>query len=104
MLTHQGIDPTCSWEECEAMIFRALRKCSDCTAAAACRAWLAEPHPRGVYPSFCANGATFEACRIVLDSPLSAPTKAAPSPTFADAPPARGGILAEIDDLMGQFL
>jgi hypothetical protein len=104
MLAHQGIDPTRDWSGCEGMLFRALQKCATCTATEACRAWLAEPHPPGVYPSFCPNGATFEACRIFLDPPVSAPTNAAPSPALADPPSPRGGVLAEIEDLMGRFL
>src|SRR5438034_9497932 len=40
MLAHQGIDPTKGWKGCEELIFRAMRKCSDCAAPAACRLWL----------------------------------------------------------------
>jgi hypothetical protein len=102
MLTHQGIDPTRDWAACEAMLFNALRRCSNCPASEACRAWLSQTHPRGVYPSFCPNGATFEACRIVLDRPP--PTHEAAPPPVAEAPAPRGGVLAELDDLMGRFL
>jgi hypothetical protein len=94
-----------------------------------CSSWLAENHPRGTYPSFCPNGATFEACRIILD-PLVSPLKPAETDTFAwgepaadlgdpiiqqlaasdgeqsltQAPRHQSGILAELDELMGQFL
>src|SRR5712692_9381827 len=71
MLARQGIDPTRGWKGCEEMIFRAMRKCSDCSAQAACRSGLAENPSRGTYPRFCANGATFEACRISLDPHVS---------------------------------
>ncbi len=131
MLARQGIDPTKGWKGCEEMIFRAMRKCSDCATPETCRSWLAENHSRGTYPSFCANGATFEACRIILDprvSPLNlaeAETLVGGEPAvaevlgdpiiqqlaasdgvkpFTQAPRRRGGILAELDELMGQFL
>jgi hypothetical protein len=131
MLAHQGIDPTRGWNGCEEMIFRALRTCSSCGAQETCRSWLAENHPRGTYPSFCPNGATFEACRIILDPHVS-PLKSAETDTYARGEPAvaailgdpiiqqlaasdgaqsltqaprhQSGILAELDELMGQFL
>ena len=131
MLARQGIDPTRGWKGCEEMIFRAMRKCSDCSAPAACRLWLAENHSRGAYPSFCANGAAFEACRIVLD-PHVPPLNLAEPETFVSGEPAlatvlgdpmiqqlaasdgvqpftrapqpKGGNLAELDELIGQFL
>jgi hypothetical protein len=123
MLRHQGIDLTRNWTGCEAMIFRALQKCANCAATEACRAWLAEAHPRGVYPSFCPNGAMFEACRLFLDPRVSPPKLtgsctsekgelavvaggggAAIKQLGASNRVQEGGILAEIDQLMGQFL
>jgi Family of unknown function (DUF6455) len=131
MLAHQGIDPTRGWNGCEEMIFRALRTCSNCVAPETCRSWLAENHPRGTYPPFCPNGATFEACRIILDPHVS-PLKPAETDTYARGEPAVAGVLADpiiqqlaasdraplltqaprhqigiiaqLDELMGQFL
>jgi hypothetical protein len=131
MLARQGIDPTKGWKGCEKMILRAMRRCSNCAAPETCRSWLAENHPRGIYPSFCANGATLEACRIILDpdvSPLNvaeaeifvrrelavAEVLADPiiqqlaaadgAQPFTQAPRQKAGILAELDKLMGRFL
>jgi Family of unknown function (DUF6455) len=131
MLARQGIDPTRGWNGCEELIFRAMRTCSGCATPETCRSWLAGNHPRGTYPSFCANGATFEACRIILDPHVSPLNQAEPK-TFVRGEPAvveilgdpiirqlaasdgvqpftgaqahKSGILAELDELMGQFL
>src|SRR5690349_10748582 len=94
MLVRQGIDPTRGWKACEEMIFSAIRRCSGCASPEACRSWLAENHPRGTYPSFCTNGATFEACRIILDPQVSPLCLAEPE-SFVGGEPAVASILGE---------
>jgi hypothetical protein len=131
MLAHQGIGPARGWNGCEEIIFRALRACADCPAPESCRSWLAEKHPRGTYPTLCPNGTAIECCRIILDAGVPSPRFAELYPSASDEPPLDGvladpiiqqlaasdrvrpltrtprqedGILAELDELAGQFL
>lgn len=64
MFAHQGLDLTKGWwRGSEGMVFRALSRCLACRQTEGCRVWLAEGHPRGVYPNFCENASAIEACR-----------------------------------------
>ena len=48
----------------EAMLYRALDRCSHCTAKEACCAWLEGTGPAAGYVRFCPNSDTIEALRI----------------------------------------
>lgn len=53
------------WKASEELIFRALNTCSQCTAKAACTAWLATKEPPMRYVRFCPNAEAIEAFRIM---------------------------------------
>jgi len=101
MLRHQGIDPARACRDCEEKIFGALRACAGCLAPESCRSWLAEEHPRGIYPAFCPNGAVIESCRTNLDVGALSPRHAEPY-CSASVEPALHGVLADL--MIQQFV